>query len=254
MALRDNIVGAWIPGKSGTGQLHLDQSGYGTHLQWVSPTANYWEANQAGWTPRTRATSDYLTASRAIPVTVSRWSVVHWVRLNSRNDGNFPNSMDGNFATNSNIGPRLELTASAAWVYSAGTGLVGISGGTTIANGVWACYVITHDGNVTAKTYSQGIPTGAVQSNISGATGAFTGRFTNVNLGRGFNSGRQIDGLIGGTVIFGRQLSDAEVWQIWLSGPSCDWFVKRRRRVFGYIPPTFRAAWVQRGKLIGGGV
>lgn len=238
MPLNDNIVGAWIPGKSGTGQLHLDQSGYGTHLQWVSPTANYWEANQAGWTPRTRATSDYLTASRAIPVTVSRWSVVHWVRLNSRNDGNYPNSMDGNFSTNSNVGPRLELTASAAWVYSAGTGLVGISGGTTIANGVWACYVITHDGNVTAKTYTQGIPTGAVQSNFSGATGAFTGRFTNVNLGRGFNTGRQIDGLIGGTVIFGRQLSDSEVWQIWLSGPSCDWVVRRRRREFGFVAPT----------------
>lgn len=251
MALRDNVIAAWIPRKSNAGQLYLDRSGYGTHLQWFAPAAQNWQGDQPGWTPRTTAVSDYLAASRAIPATVTAWSIVHWVKANSIVA--FSNSMDANFP--GNIGPRIELAGGATWVYSSGTGFTTISGGTTIANGIWACYCITHNGTVTARTYNQGKPTGATQVNNSGATGSFGGRFGAMNLGRGFSATRQFDGLIGGTVILGRQLSDAEIWQIYNAGPGCDWVMPKQRRTYGFAAAGFRAYWAtQRTQLIGGGL
>jgi hypothetical protein len=44
------------------------------------------------------------------------------------------------------------------------------------------------------------------------------------------------------------------MWSIYQAGPACDWVVQKRRRVFGLVPPAFRAVWVQRSRLIGGGV
>jgi hypothetical protein len=255
MALTDNIIGAWIPGRSGTGQLHLDRSKYNTHLTWNAPASGYWEANAAGWTPRTTGSTDYLAASRAIPTSVRSWSVVQWVLLKSRDDLLYPNSMDGNFGIAANNGPRLEFTATANWVYNNGsTGATVIECGSTLDNNVWGMYAITHNGVTTATTYRQGLPTGAVQTNSGGATGSFSGTFRAVNLGRGFNTTRRIDGLLGGAVIWSRQLSAGEMWSIYQAGPACDWVVQKRRRVFGFVPPTFRAAWVQRSRLIGGGV
>lgn len=261
MALTDNIIGAWIPGRSGTGQLHLDRSKYSTHLTWNAPASGYWEANQAGWTPRTTGSTDYLAASRAIPAAVTSWSIVHWVLLKSRNNALFPNSMDANFGFGAdgfggfNNGPRLEVVSTATWVYNNGTtGATVIGCGNTLANDSWGMYTITHNGATTATTYRQGLPTGLTQTNSGGATGSFSGSFRAVNLGRGYSSSRRIDGLLGGTVIWSRQLSAGEVWSIYQAGPACDWVVQKRRREFFFVPPTFRAAWVQRGKLIGGGV
>jgi hypothetical protein len=253
--LSEGIIGAWIPSKSGTGQLHLDHSKYSTHLTWGNPSPGYWEASTAGWTPRTTGSTDYLAASRAIPAVVQSWSVVQWMLLKSRNNSLFPNSMDGNFAVASaNTGPRLELTSTATWIFNNGSvGFTAIGCGNTLDNNLWGMYAITHDGATTATTYRQGVPTGAVQNNFSGATGAFSGTFSNVNLGRGFSSTRRVDGLLGGAVIWSRQLSASEISSIYQVGPACDWVIQRRRRVYS-IPagPAFRAAWATRATTIAG--
>jgi hypothetical protein len=254
MALGDAIVWSFVPKRTASGYTLLDNGKTSTHLSWVAPTATNWEADSTGIVvPRFTNASDYAAASRRVSATVTQWSVVHWVKLRATG-GSFPNSMDGNFNL-TNVGPRLEHATGTAWIYSAGIGLVGISGGTQIGIGTWACYVITHDGNVTAKTYNQGRPTNATQTNSSGATGAFIGSFGSLNIGRGFNASRGYNGNIGGTIILGRQLTDAEVWQIYNAGPACDWAEPKRRRTYGFVPAGFRAYWARRqGQIIGGGV
>jgi hypothetical protein len=251
MALSDAIVWSFVPKRTASGYTILDGGKTSTHLSWVAPTATNWEADAAGIVvPRFANASDYAAASRRVSANVTQWSVVHWVKLKATG-GSAPNSMDGNFNL-TNVGPRLET---GVWVYSAGTGFVSISAGAVGNVNEWICYVLTHDGNVTAKTYRQGRPTGAAQSNLSGATGAFIGSFGSLNIGRGFNALRGYNGNIGGTIILGRQLSDAEVWQIYSAGPACDWATQPRRRTYGFVAGGFRPYWARRqGQIIGGGL
>ena len=251
MALIDAIVWSFVPKRTASGYRILDSGKTSTHLSWVAPTATNWEADSTGIVvPRFTNTGDYAAASRRVSANVRQWSVVHWVKLNAT-AGSYPNSMDGNFNL-SNVGPRLE---SGTWVYSAGTGSVTISGGAVGNVNEWICYTLSHDGNVTAKTYRQGRPTGATQSNLFGATGAFIGSFESLNIGRGFDASRGYNGNIGGTIILGRQLTDAEVWQIYNAGPACSWATQPRRRTYGFVPAGFRAYWARRqGQIIGGGV
>lgn len=260
MALRDGIVGAWLPTKTNSGLQHFDRSGFGTHLRWVSPPAGNWESSVDSWIPRTKAGSDYLVASRAVPVYVKQWSVVHWTKLYSLNTAIYPNSMDANFGVGgNNAGPRIEYgSTTTSWIYSSGVSSIILTGqvaGNTVPIGTWACYAMTHDGVSASRGYSQGRVWPGGQTNYGGSTGSFIGRFSAMNLGRGYDASRRIDALIGGTVLFSRQLTDAEMWQIWQAGPNCEWVYPKRRKVFTLVPPAFKAAWArQRAGLIGGGV
>jgi len=254
MALNDNIVWAFTPRRASTGYMLLDRGRSGTHLAWVSPIATNWEADSAGIVvPSFNNSNDYAAASQQVPAKVTSFSVIHWVKLRQAAAG-FINSIDGNFGTTNN-GPRLEHTTTSSWVYNGGTGSTVISSGSTIAVGTWAMYAITHDGNVTAKTYNQGRLTGATQSNLSGATGSFTGVFGAINIGRGLLASRGYTGNVGGTIILGRQLADAEVWWIYNAGPACSWATPYRRRTYGFVAAGFKPYWSrQRAQLIGGGV
>ena len=253
MALSDNIVWSFVPKRTASGYTLLDGGKTSTHLSWASPIATNWEADPTGIVvPRFTNASDYAAASRRVSATVTQWSVVHWVKLRAAVAG-FPNSMDGNFALSAS-GPRIEFTTGATWVYASTGGQTAIGCGSTIGVGTWACYAIAHDGNVTMKTYNQGRPTGASPSNTGGATGAFGGSFNALNIGRGGNTSRGYNGNIGGTIILGRQLSDAEVWQIYNAGPACDWATPKRRRTYGFVAAGFRPYWARRqSQIIGGG-
>ncbi len=246
MSLANHIIAAWLPKSSGTGALHTDVGPTQTHMQWVSPSTERWRATEAGWTPRITASGDYLLSSK-VPVDVSQspWAIVHWVKRLGTGTS-YANSFDGSHNISAFDGPRHEFQ-SRAWGYSTPSGpSVYLSAGTDAAIGVWGLYGLTHDGSTTAKTYNQGQPTGAT------GTGAFVGVFPAVALGRG-PINRQIDGLLGGTVILSRQLTDTEWRQVYNAGPACEWVYRKRRRVYS-IPagPSFQSAWATRATTIAG--
>jgi len=260
--LLTGLVGAWCPSLGPSGYTLLDRSGLGTHLTWTSPSATNWQADSiSGWAASTTDSGDFIASTRRIPTTVQGWSVVHWVK--ARSVAGFANSIDLNRGVYSsgNVGPRCELSSDALWVYSANTSSTSVttlhSSGTTLpSTGIWWMLAITHDGNVTSKTYQQGIPSGLSQTNLNGATGGFVGSFEAPRLGQGSSdANRGFDGLLGASLVFARQLSDAEVWQLWLQGPQCRLLTQRRRRVYG-IPATAVRPYLflNRGQVIGGGI
>ena len=262
MALTDGIIAAYTPQRNGTGYTVLDRSGRNTHLAWTSPATANWKADGGYVYPNTTDNGDFIAASRSIPATVTRWSIIHWVKATTY--ASTANSIDGNRAiySSGNVGPRLEFGAAATWIYSADTASGGVTTthacGTSLpAAGTWLMLAITHNGATTSTTYQQGLPSGLAQSNLSGATGAFLGSFGAFRLGQGSSdSGRGWDGLIGATVLFSRQLTAAEVWQIYQAGPSASWATTQtKRRVYGFVPAGFRAYLARRNsQIIGGGV
>jgi hypothetical protein len=245
MSLANNIIAAWLPKRSGTGALHTDVGPTQTHLQWVSPSTERWRATEAGWTPRFTAASDYLQSGR-VPADVSQspWCVVHWVQMLALGP-TYGNSIDCNFGA-INVGPRLEIQNSKVWVYSPGSGSVVMSAGSIAPYGVWGLYGISHDGVQTARIWNNGVATGAT------GTGAFLGTFRSVTLGVGFNTGRPVNALIGGTVILSRQLTDKEWRQAYNAGPACEWVYRKKRRVYSIPGPAFQAAWATRATTIAG--
>ena len=263
MALTDGIIAAYVPQKSGSGLLLLDRSNLQTHLTWTLPAANAWVAKN-GWVyANTTRNGDFVAASKAIPALVQAWSVVHWVNATAYVTS--ANSIDGNRGVYSsgNVGPRLEFGSAATWVYSANTSTGGVTtthacGSSLPSAGAWLMLAITHDGATTSTTYQQGLPSGLSQSNLNGATGGFVGSFGAFRVGQGSSdSSRAWNGLIGATVVFRRQLTAAEVWQMYTAGPAGEWVTapRQRRQVYGFVPAGFKAYWVQqKSRVIGGGV
>ncbi len=260
--IRDQIIGAWIPSAGPTGYSLLDRSGNGTHLTWTSPSATNWQANsRGGWCASTTDGGDFIATTRRIPATVAGFSVVHW--LNARSYSGTANSMDANRGVyaSGNVGPRLEFGAVAYWVYSSNTTTGGVltvhdCGSSLVSLNDWGCYVLTHDGLTTSTTYQQGKPSGLTQSNVSGHSGAFVGSFGAMRLGQGSSdSGRGIDGLFGGTLIYSRPIAPAEVKWIFDQGPAMSWVMEPRRRLATYKAAAFRVYYAtQRAQLIGGGL
>ena len=264
MNLRQNLIGAWIPSAGPSGYTVLDRSGYGTHLTWTSPSATNWQANnRGGWCVSTTNNGDFVATTRRIPATVAGFSVVQWV--NARSFAATANSIDGNRGVyaSGNVGPRLEFGASAAsWVYSSNTTSGGVTTihdcGTSLpSTGTWGCYALTHDGATTSTTYQQGLPSGLTQSNLSGHSGAFVGSFAAMRIGQGFSdAGRGFDGLIGGTLIFNRQLTATAIKWIYDQGPAASWVVAPQRRSYAFKVSAAAVKsylFVGRGQLIGGG-
>jgi hypothetical protein len=262
VSLTDGIIAAYTPQRNGTGYTVLDRSGRGAHLQWTSPAVTNWRPHSGFVYPNTTDSGDFIAAPQAIPATVIQWSVIHWVRANTY--ASSANSIDGNRAVyaSGNVGPRLEFTTSATWVYSANTTSGGVTtthacGSSLPAAGTWLMLAITHDGSTTSTTYQQGLPSGLSQTNLSGASGGFVGSFRAFRLGQGSaDAGRGWDGLIGATIVFARQLAAAEIWQVYQAGPAGEWISRQTpRRVYGFVPAGFKAYWARRNsQIIGGGV
>jgi hypothetical protein len=172
--------------------------------------------------------------------------------------------MDGNRGVyaSGNVGPRLEFGASATWVYSSNTTSGGVTTthncGTSLpSTGTWGCYALTHDGATTSTTYQQGLPSGLTQSNLNGHSGAFVGSFAAMRIGQGSaDAGRGLDGLIGATLIFNRQITATEIKWIYDQGPAASWVVIQRQRSYAFSVQAAAVKsylFVNRGQVIGGG-
>lgn len=245
MALRDGLIGNWCPSLGPSASLLLDRTARNTHGAFTNLTAaNGWQSIPGGWALRTTGTdqaSQSLFQSHVLlnrdysrdAMTFSGWFLPN--ALNKRGlCSSGPTLTNPRFAASILTNGKIETYRGT---YTTSTG--------SISAGVWSHVVVTCTGTQTAiylngkfDSISSQTPSPALQTTFL-LGGNYWGPF---------------EGWSDDYAVWQRPLTAPEVQQLYAPGRG-GWLRQSRRRVFGYIPPTFRAAWVrQRAGLIGGGV
>lgn len=244
MGLRDGLVGAWCPSLGPTAGTLLDRSGRNGHGTLTNLTAaNGWQALSGGFTIRTTGTDQASVSLNQSHVLLARdysrvaMTFACWLRPNALNKRGICSS-----------GPQLTIPQFAATLLTTGRleiyrGAIVTSTG-SISAGVWSHVVSSVSGNVTT-IYING------KLDLSAAQGISHALQTTFLLGG--NYWGPFEGWSDDYAIWDRPLTASEVQQLYTQGRG-GWLRQPRRRTYGFIPPTFRAAWIQRAKLIGGGV
>lgn len=258
MALTDNLRGCWSPSLGPTGVAIIDRTPFARHftgqnMLQFSPTAidggRNWKATQGDWAFDITAASG--TANNVIEAKVpptefaNNLTVTQWVRLRTV----------GSNASRLNILYWCDTNTSTPflWIYNNNNQTVayywsGNAGANYAAGADWALVSVTWQAN-DFRFFVNGLK---VFSGTLNQTNARSG--ARLYLGE---AGATTNCSWGETAVWNRTLSDAEIALLYrmkngaigrrLTGQT-------RRRRYGFIPPTFRAAWIQRAKLIGGGV
>ena len=263
MALTDNLISLWTPSAGPTGYTLIDRSGRNNHGTLTNMTASDWAGSTvrgvSGWSLNFDGTDNVVNiggsqvyAKAGTPFTASIWF--------------FARTFGGQFVK------LLMLRSDSTSAYEIGisnqTQYLGVLIGdnanyarlktdtaSTVFTGAWSHVVVTYNGDTrsTAGNFAvslNGVPQTLTTANLFSATT----NATSIGLNAAYN---RHDGLIGEIAIADRAWSPAESAEAYRAGNGA--ILRRltgrsRRRVFGFVPPTFRAAWVQRSRLIGGGV
>lgn len=251
MPLAEDVVWAFAP-RINSGYTLLDSGPSSNHLQISNPVSPSWQGSRDFWAPRFGATENAATTSKALLRAFGAFTVINWVYPTAAL-GQYRNPFDACYRNNqNNNGPRLELNSSPStlwtWRSPSFTQYV-LDCGANPGVSEWTCFGMTHDGGTAAKSYRNGV-------NVATVSGAYQGTMSNVTVGIGYNSNRFFTGLIGGTVIFGRQLSAGEMFAVWQQGPSVPWMQQRaQRRVFRTQAAAVKSyLFLNRGQVIGGGI
>lgn len=248
MALRDGLVGAWCPSFGPTASTLLDRSGRNNHgtltnmdqsTDWVQ-SGGYGALDFDG-------TNDFVSlgnSSTLNPTTAISLSC--WVRYSAslpiwcmgRDDATLGRSFALGVRANTDRVLSLQINGAQT-----------IASSVAVAQNIWTHLAISGSPGFGYRAYQDGVQTGsATWTTPANTTGSTTiGARTYAGF-QGYWTG-QIDD----AAIWSRALTPTEIRQLYTRGRG-DWLRERRRRVFGFVPPTFRAAWVQRSRLIGGGV
>lgn len=216
----------------------LDRSGRNNHgtLTNMDPATDWVQSGGRGALDFD-GTNDQVNTTARLPTSNSR-TVAMWVMTRS-------------------------VSAAQSWAFGAGSGLsnqafilgrigatlyvtqfgAAVAGGTLLVD-QWAHIAASHTGN-TWRLYLNGAQT---------ATNTMTTTPTAHPIFLGSIGGSEYwNGQIDDAAIWQRELTPSEMRQLYTQGRG-GWLRQTRRRAYGFIPPTFRAAWIQRAKLIGGGV
>ncbi len=251
MGLREGLVGAWCPSLGPTAGTLLDRSGRNNHGTLVSmDQSTDWVQSGGAGALDFDGTNDYVL------IPLRSWydqltgnkTVSAWVKTSSPG-GSFRTviSRDKTFS--------ITLQNSVFGIYS-WADVAFRSSGVNVADGRWHHLLVRVNAGVAAgsQCYVDGVAAGAAflystqagnaTNDISictalSATNAVFPEYVNC----------QADDL----AVWNRPLTDSEIRQLYQRGRG-GWLREPRRRELFFVPPTFRAAWIQRAKLIGGGV
>jgi hypothetical protein len=245
MAIIDGVVGCWSPSVSGGAYCVPDVAKKSANGILVNSTIDSWQAasvrGNSGWVLNHAGTTEKTLNTSRVPVTTV-WSVCWWQRLTSL--ANTPVQLRTNAAVYFHVpySTNLSFYSSRPTVRPSGA----------YAANTWQFVAISENGS-SAELYLDGI-----------RLGTFTGG-SPANLSTGFLYGKILtdsgtttsDRATGEITIWNRPIAVGEVGEIFRRGNGGVGRIlsgQTRRRTYGFIPPTFRAAWIQRAKLIGGGV
>ena len=263
MAITDNLIGLWTPSAGPTGYTLIDRSGRNNHGTLTNMAATDWAGSTvrgvAGWSLNFDGTDNVVSiggsqvyAKLATPFTASIWF--------------FTRTFGGQYVK------LLMLRSDSTSAYEIGisnqTQYLGVLIGdnanyarlktdtaSTVFTGAWSHVVVTYNGGTRSTAGNFAVSLNGVPQTLTTA-GAFSATTNATSIGLNANNNRH-DGLVGEIAIADRAWAPAEAAEAYLAGNGA--ILRRltgrsRRRVFGFVPPTFRAAWVQRSRLIGGGV
>ena len=271
MALRDGLVGAWCPSLGPTASTLLDRSGRNNHgtLVNMDQSTDWVQSGGAGAldfdgsNDEVNCGTNAATANLATTTSNPGGTFSFWLKPNSvavsgtimaRNDGNLVQAGWWLSQLNQTIQITFERTTGNArhtsanalttdWQHVVLSWRAGLPGQTSAGD-----FSMWRNGQaVTMSVTTLGTGTQAVDSDL--VETLYLARYGRTTSGgNGFFSGQLDD-----VAIWKRHLTVPEIRQLYTQGRG-GWLRERRRREYGFVPPTFRAAWVQRSRLIGGGV
>jgi hypothetical protein len=176
-----------------------------------------------------------------------------WVRPNATQANTYNQIMGWDLGSSAFVVSALLLKSNLKLAWYVGGGPFGTYDGNgtyTLQADVWQHVVVTLNPLAAAGYVNAKLDLSVAGGTATGGTGLFW-------IGAQNNYPRAYRGQIGEAVVWNRALMAAEVQQLYTAGNGGIGRIltgQSRRRVFGFVPPTFRAAWIQRSKLIGGGV
>lgn len=251
MALRDGLIGSWCPSLGATAYTILDRSDRNNHGTLTNmDAASDWVQSGGYGALDCDGINDYILIPRRswYDQLTGDKTVQAWLRT-STPGSSFRTviSRDKTFA--------ISLLNSVFITYDWAAASVK-SSGVNVADGAWKHLLVRVRAGVTngSQLYINGVTAGAAFTYLTQ-----TGNPTNdISMMTGLSAANapvteHVNGQTDDLAVWNRPLTDSEIRQLYQQGRG-GWLRERRRRVFGYVPPTFRAAWIQRSKLIGGGV
>lgn len=252
MALTDGIIGCWSPSIRGSGYLLPDLSGRGNHGTLVNMDAGTdWPgASARGVSGRVLdfdGTNDYVSFGKS-PISGSQArTIVVWAKHNAVASGG-TNRIIYSCGNTASAGTQFEFGQNGSngeWYfqgYSANANF-------TLGDTKWHMHAVGYNGSV-LQWWIDG-------ASIGTATLSLNTNGSSHGIGRDivFN-GSFLNGQVGELTIYNRQITAAEIIQIYCSGSGCigrQLTGQTKRRVYS-IPsgPAFKAAWAQRATTIAG--
>ena len=257
MALRDGLVGAWCPSFGPTASTLLDRSRWNNHgtLTNMDQSTDWVQSGGAGALDFD-GTNDYVTLSRQANFSrlcndASTMTVAFWVYPRSTSRNAFVADWD---SAGSNESVRIEMSGFNVTSGRIGGNVLSPATGGTIQTTASVTLNQWHHIVVMRTATGQRLFWNGVlnaENTVSIATSSTANAPAIARAGQ-FN-GLYANCMIDDVAVWDRAITSSEVSQLYQPGRG-RWLRFQRRRELGYVPPTFRAAWVQRSKLIGGGV
>lgn len=253
MALLDAIAGCWSPSHGATGYLLRDMTTRENHGRLIG-----WTSGQAWVGTSKRLALESISPSYryvdcgtmsglslAYPFTMTAWVYNAQVSPDAA-------PIAKTQASAGYSGPIIWLNSSKINAYWAGG--VRATGATNVTNvAAWQMFGICWTGS-TAKVFLNGRLDGSAATTV--APDATTSALSIMSYGAG--TGRAMWGQVSECAVWTRALADAEFLELYRRDAG---YLAReltqttRMRTYGFVPPSFKAAWAsRRSQIIGGGL
>ncbi len=252
MALTDNLIGLWTPSAGPTGYTLLDRSSRKNHGTLTNMTSDDWAGvsirGVSGRVLDYDGVNDFVNLGIPVISGAASRTISVWARFRTVATGGINRILysQGTAATNNSQFAFGQNGIGGTWYFQ------GFANNFSFGTGdaLWHHHAVTYNGT-------------AVSWFIDGVLQITSSRTLSTNAGGhaiGYNTaqgGNFFDGQVAELAIYNQAATAADVMELYRRGEGAigrQLTGQTRRRTYGFIPPTFRAAWIQRAKLIGGGV
>jgi len=251
MSLTDGLVGAWVPSLGPTAGILLDRSAYSNHgtLTNMDPATD-WQASGSGWSLDFDGGNDHIPCGNRINASLANHlTLAMWARFDkiSGTQGVISTVSSGGGA-----GQQLELgrqTGKFIWLQNAFALDAVATNAITAGEHFVALTRTGTTGNWTITFFIDDQPADEHTTSVNQRSDDGLGNFT---IGRpGDYNGQYFDGAVHGAAAWQRALTPAEIKSLHQAGPG-DWLARKRRRVYAFTGPAFKAAWATRATTIAG--
>ena len=253
MAITDGIVGCWTPSLGASGYRLLDKSGRGNHGTLTNMTSDDWTGvsirGVSGRALDYDGSNDFVNLGIPVISGAASRTISVWARFRTVATGGVNRILysQGTAATNNSQFAFGQNGIGGTWYFQGFANNFSFGLGDTL----WHHHAVTYNGT-------------AVSWFIDGVLQTTSSRTLSTNAGGhaiGYNTaqgGNFFDGQVAELAIYNQAATPADALELYRRGEGVigrQFTGQIRRRVFGFVPPTFRAAWArQRAGLVGGGV